>query len=122
METQAMQEVTIDYLQVFLGAFLIVGSAMIGLIIYIWAERKKQIDAQQETQVAFNTTLSDELGELKTQNVRLEEGLGNVSETMGGLKKWLIKNEEEHRELDKGLLEVKMDIKNIKENFKSKKK
>jgi len=119
MDIQAMQELTINYLQVFLGVFTVVGSAVIGLIIYIWAERKKQIDTQHEIQTEFNNTLSSELGELKTQNVRLEEGLSTVSDTMGGLKNWLVTNERKHAELDKSLLATKMEVKNIKEDLKS---
>ena len=100
-------------MQLGLGAFIAVGGALISLILYIWSERKKQIDKEQDTQAEFNSTLKDELGELKTQNLRLEDGLQSVNQTMSGLQRWLVQNEKDHKIMEKDIVEVKTDIKNI---------
>jgi len=109
--------------------FIIVSllSVMIGMIRYIWSERKKLLERELEKRDEYNNSLSTELEEVKIlaqdQQVKATEINGVLKQlniTTTNLTGWLKKVDRKLDAVDREVREQKTDIGILKDRDKNK--
>ena len=85
-----------------------------GLIVYIWGERKKQLELDRRLQVEFNERLKLEMRQLENNQKEFEKTIVRLEETVRNLSKWLKKTDERYEALFRTVMRLDDEMDQVK--------